>query len=123
MTSKQTFRHLKPWLTQAGLSEERIEALFEPMGQGFQSMSPALRDLEAAILNRRLRHGKHPVLTMCAANSTVRMDPAGNRKLDKAKSHGRIDGMVALAMASAVAVTEEEEVKQSYLSRREMVFV
>ena len=75
------------------------------MGQGFQSMSPALRDLEADILNTRIAHGGHPVLTMCAANATVRSDPAGNRKLDKMKSHGRIDGMVALAMARAVAGT------------------
>lgn len=96
------FRHLRPWLEKAGFSEAEIEALFVEIGQGFQSMSPALRDLETMILNRKMRHGKHPVLTMCAANATVQMDPAGNRKLSKVKSHGRIDGMVALAMAAAV---------------------
>lgn len=102
------WRHLKPWLLRAGFAEEQLEgddAIFVPMGQGFQSMSPALRDLEADILNGRLVHGGHPVLTMCAANATVKTDPAGNRKLDKMKSHGRIDGMVALAMARAVAGT------------------
>jgi phage terminase large subunit-like protein len=36
---------------------------------------------------------------MCAANAIVRRDEAGNRKLDKHKATGRIDGMVALAMA------------------------
>jgi len=36
---------------------------------------------------------------MCAANAVVTRDPAGNRKLDKAKANGRIDGMIALAMA------------------------
>ena len=46
-------------------------------------MSPALRELEAMLLNGRLRHGGHPVLGMCAANATVQMDPAGNRKLSK----------------------------------------
>jgi hypothetical protein len=50
-----------------------------------------------------------PVLTMCAANATVQTDPAGNRKLSKIKSHGRIDGMVALAMAMSVAGTYEAE--------------
>lgn len=102
------WRHLKPWLAKAGFSEDQLEgdaAIFEPMGQGFQSMSPALRDLESAILNGRVAHGGHPVLTMCAANATVQSDPAGNRKLSKMKSHGRIDGMVALAMATAVAGT------------------
>lgn len=102
------WRHLKPWLLKVGFVEAQLEgdaAVFEQMGQGFQSMSPALRDLEAALLNETVVHGKHPVLTMCAANATVQSDPAGNRKFTKAKSHGRIDGMVALAMAMSVAGT------------------
>jgi phage terminase large subunit-like protein len=36
---------------------------------------------------------------MCAANAVATRDPAGNRKLDKSKATGRIDGLVALAMA------------------------
>jgi phage terminase large subunit-like protein len=40
-------------------------------------------------------------------NATVQADPAGNRKLSKIKSAGRIDGMVALAMAMSVAGTFE----------------
>jgi phage terminase large subunit-like protein len=117
------WRHLKPWIAKAGLPDARIDAIFEEMGQGFQSMSPALRDLEAAILKQQIRHGNHPVLNMCAANATVQTDPAGNRKLSKAKSHGRIDGMVALAMAAAVAVTEDTSPKPSvYETRGVMVF-
>lgn len=105
------WRHLKPWLAKAGFTEAQLDgdaAVFEPMGQGFQSMSPALRDLESALLNRRIAHGNHPVLEMCARNATVQADPAGNRKLSKMKSHGRIDGMVALAMAMSVAGTWED---------------
>jgi phage terminase large subunit-like protein len=45
-------------------------------------------------------------LTMCAANAVVTTDPAGGRKLNKAKAAGRIDGMVALAMAFGVAPSE-----------------
>lgn len=101
------FRHLKPWLVKAGFTEEEIEAHFEEFGQGFQSMSPALRGLEEALLNGRMVHGGHPVMTMCAANAVVQPDPAGNRKLSKARSRGRIDGMVALAMAMSVAGTYE----------------
>jgi phage terminase large subunit-like protein len=70
-----------------------------PFGQGFRDMSPAIDVLESALLNEQVRHGNHPVLTMCAANSVLSRDPAGNRKLDKHKATGRIDGMVALAMA------------------------
>lgn len=72
-------------------------------GQGYKDMSPALDTLESDLLNGRLRHGRHPVLTMCAANAVVSRDPAGNRKLDKHKATGRIDGMVALAMALGAA--------------------
>ncbi len=105
------WRHLKPWLLKAGFAEEQLEgdyAVFEQMRQGFQTMSPALRDLESALLNGKIAHGMHPVLTMCAANATVQTDPAGNRKLSKSKSHGRIDGMQALAMAMSVAGTHEQ---------------
>ena len=79
-----------------------------PHGQGFRDMSPALDALEAALLNKRIRHGNHPVLTMCAANAVETKDPAGNRKLDKSKATGRIDGMVALAMAMSNMKVEEE---------------
>lgn len=100
---RYNMRHLKPWLVKAGLSDALIDDRFQDFGQGFVSMSPALRNLESVLLNSKLRHGDHPILKMCAANSVVRMDEAGNRKLDKKRSRGRIDGMVALAMACAVA--------------------
>jgi len=75
----------------------------EPWGQGYQSMSPSIDALEVALLNAKIAHGNHPVLQMCAANVTVVSDPSGNRKFDKARSTGRIDGMVSLAMAMGVA--------------------
>lgn len=72
-------------------------------GQGFKDMGPALDSLEAELLNGRIAHGAHPVLTACAANATTVKDPAGSRKLDKSRATGRIDGMQALAMAIGVA--------------------
>lgn len=70
-----------------------------PHGQGFRDFAPAVDRLEDLLLEERIRHGDHPVLTMCAANTRVIKDPAGNRKFDKKTSTGRIDGMVALGMA------------------------
>lgn len=102
------FRHLKPWLLKAGFTEPEIEEKFVEFGQGFQSMSPALRDLESDILNEKIAHGSHPVMNMCAQNAVVQSDPAGNRKLAKHKSRGRIDGLQALAMARGVAGTYED---------------
>jgi phage terminase large subunit-like protein len=77
-------------------------------GQGFKDMAPALDALEAELLNGRIAHGGHPVLTMCAANAVVTKDPTGARKLDKAKATGRIDGLQALAMAMGAASRAEQ---------------
>jgi phage terminase large subunit-like protein len=104
------FRHLKPWLLKAGFTEAMIEQQFEEFGQGWKSMSPALRELESQILQGKLAHGDHPVLSMCAANAVVMKDPANNRKLAKHKSPGRIDGMVALTMAIGVVPVDMKPV-------------
>lgn len=85
------------------LDEIGAELPLAPFGQGFKDMSPALETLETLLLNERLAHGGHPVLTMCMANARVETDAAGNRKLNKARATGRIDGAVALAMACGVA--------------------
>jgi phage terminase large subunit-like protein len=77
----------------------------EPHGQGFKDMSPAVNIIERLILEKKLRHGGHPVLQMCAGNAVVVRDPTNARKFDKAKSTGRIDGLVATAMALNVALT------------------
>lgn len=102
-------RHLQPWLNKAGIDEYRFADLFEPFGQGYKDMSPALRQLETILLDGKIRHGNHPVLTMCAANAVVKGDEAGGRKLDKLRSRGRIDGLVALTMAAGVANANSED--------------
>jgi phage terminase large subunit-like protein len=85
------------------MSEQFVKDHFVEFGQGVQSMSPALRDLEQVLLEGELAHGNHPVLTMCVTNTVIAVDDAGNRKPSKRKSTGRIDGMIALAMAVGVA--------------------
>lgn len=96
-------------ILQGKLDELGVVLPFEPFGQGFVSMAPAIDAAVIEFLHGRVRHGGHPVLTMCAANAVVVMDPAGNRKLDKAKSTGRIDGMVSLVMALGVAAQDVSE--------------
>lgn len=109
-------RHLRPWLVKAGFTEEELERFID-FGQGFASMSPAIRALEGELLAKKLRHGNHPVLAMCAANATVMTDPAENRKFVKGKNTGRIDGMVALAMARGVmpSVPENSDITQGFV--------
>jgi phage terminase large subunit-like protein len=85
----------------------QVELPLQEWGQGFKDMSPAIDALEAELLNGRIAHNNHPVLTMCAANAIIQKDAAGNRKLDKSKANGRIDGLVAMAMAFGVAFNSE----------------
>lgn len=88
-----------------------------PFGQGFKDMSPAVDEFERRLLGESLgtdepddreliqplKHDGNPVLTWCASNAVVVSDPANNRKVDKAKSIGRIDGIVASVMATGVS--------------------
>jgi phage terminase large subunit-like protein len=43
------------------------------------------------------------------ANSRVEKDAAGNRKLNKARATGRIDGAVALCMAFGIVSKQNDE--------------
>jgi phage terminase large subunit-like protein len=99
---KWNMRHFTPWLKKAGFNDSELEQKWVEFGQGTQSMSPALRDLEQVVKEKLLRHGDHPVLAMCANCAVVEGKDDANRKLSKNHSRGRIDGMVALAMAFGV---------------------
>jgi len=99
----------------AELARIGAELPLEPFGQGFKDMTPALDALESEFANKNVRHGANPIMTMCAANAIVTRDPAGNRKLDKSKATGRIDGMVALAMAMGGAAQNVNDVAKPLL--------
>jgi phage terminase large subunit-like protein len=94
---------LKTELSRAGFPTSVIEQTFVQFGQGYQSMSPAIRNLEGLILGDKLRHGMNPVMNWCVSNAAVITDPAGNKKFDKRRARGRIDGLIALVMALGVA--------------------
>lgn len=96
---------LKPFLMDEGFQTDvkgNLE-LFEPFQQGFISMAPAVDALETAVDNDQLRHGGNPVMAWNITSSRTVMDSVGNRKLDKSKAKGRIDGAVSLAMAMCLA--------------------
>ena len=48
--------------------------------------------------------------SMCVAHTVITLDDAGNRKPSKRKSTGRIDGLIALAMAIGVAPLQVPEI-------------
>ena len=95
-----------------------------PFGQGFKDMSPASKELMRLALDGRLAHGGHPVLAWMADNITVRQDPAGNIKPDKAKSTEKIDGIVALIMALDRAIRNGgDETAESVYDQRGLLFI
>ncbi|MGO0628730.1 terminase large subunit [Pseudomonas sp. SAR267] len=97
-------------------------------GQGFKDMGPAVDEFERRLLGmlelpseeeggsaeffddgppttvvESLRHDGNPVMTWCAGNAVIVSDPANNRKADKAKATGRIDGIIASIMATGIS--------------------
>lgn len=68
-------------------------------------MPNSCQETENAIIEARLRVAPNPALTWNVASAVVREDPAGtdNWIFDKRRATGRIDGLVALAMALGAA--------------------
>jgi len=66
-------------------------------------MPQSINELEAAILHGTLHIRRNPILTWAAASAVVEVDPHQSRIFSKRKSTGRIDGVVALAMAVGAA--------------------
>lgn len=116
------WRFMRAELVREGATDQELER-FTEFGQGFQSMSPALRILDTLLLNGRVAHGDHPVLNMCARNAVVKSDPAGNRKLVKLADKRRIDGMVALTMAASIAGDPRNDEETYVAANREFVIL
>ena len=73
--------------------------LWQEVGQGYKDMSPRIEKFEDALIEEGIAHGNSPTLNMAAANAIVVLDPAKNKKIEKAKSSARIDPLVAAVMA------------------------
>jgi hypothetical protein len=62
-------------------------------------------DIERLIIQRRIRHGNHPVLTVNVAAAIVMRGNASGCKLDK-PDRGQIDGLVDLTTAFNIALAQ-----------------
>lgn len=81
-----------------------------PVRQGFGSLSAPMKKVMELTLDRKLRHGNHPVLAWNADCTEALDDGNDNIRPDKPerdKSNKRIDGIVALIMAVDRAVRNE----------------
>lgn len=98
-------------------------------GQGYSSMGPAVDEFERRLLGlpekdeegnpiacevETMRHDGNPVLTWNAGNAVTVSGPTSDRKVDKAKSIGRIDGIVAAVMATGVSTGPMAETSSVY---------
>jgi phage terminase large subunit-like protein len=68
-------------------------------GQGFRSMSSPTGRLETLVIERKLRTGGNPVLSLMASRVTIETNTYGEVRPVKKKSTGRIDGIVAMIFA------------------------
>ena len=66
-------------------------------------MPGSLKELEALILEGRIRIRRNPVVISAIMSATVESDPFGNQWFSKQKATNRIDPLVALAMAVGAA--------------------
>lgn len=94
------------------------------VGQGYMSMSPALKEVQRLVLlgaqgkpgTRKpgLRHGGNPVTTWNVDNLAVDMDPSGNVKPSKSNSADKIDGVSALCDAMFEAMNAAPPRRSAY---------
>ncbi|ACL57577.1 Terminase [Methylobacterium nodulans ORS 2060] len=77
-------------------------------------MPRSIEQLEDKILTGTITIAASPVTYACAANAQVDCDGQGNRAFDKARSRGRIDGLVTLAMATGAALFHPTERPREY---------
>ena len=94
-----------------------------PFGQGFKDMSPPTKELMKLVLEGKIAHGGHPVLRWMMDNVCAKSDPAGNIKMDKAKSTEKIDGAVATVMALDRAIRCGNDTTESVYDTRDMLFI
>lgn len=97
-----------PWNSQsfrAGMVDAGLP--FQPIRQGFHTMSPFSKDFERKFLERGIEHYRNPVLRWMVGNGAVETDAAGNIKPSKQKSTDRIDGLVAAIMALGLLKSAE----------------
>lgn len=103
---------------QVYLQMEKMGMTTVQIGQGFQSMSAPMKEMEKLIVSRGLRHGNNPVLTWNIHNLVATRDPAGNMKPDKRRSREKIDGAVAMIMGIDRATRHDPEALASVYDER-----
>ena len=62
-------------------------------------IGPVCQEFERRLLKKKINHGGNPILRFMIDSVAVRMDADGNKKPDKDKSQGKIDGVISMLYA------------------------
>jgi len=89
--------------------------------QTVQTMSPAMKELEALVLEGRLRHDADPVMEWMMANVVAHLDAKDNIYPRKSLPEQKIDGVVATIMALSRALAAQERKPSVYEERGAVV--
>lgn len=76
--------------------------------QTIKNYNEPSKEFERLLLEKRVHHANHPVLSWCAQNVTARTDPSGNIRPVKPE-HGnpkKVDGITAAIMGMALALLQ-----------------
>jgi phage terminase large subunit-like protein len=94
------------------------------VGQGYKTMSPALKAVQRLLLQGQrqvaeggrpmLRHDGNPVMAWMVDNLAVSVDPAGNVKPDKSHGGDKIDGVSALCDAMSEVLARPPKRRSAY---------
>ena len=121
-----------------GFAVWRYEGPGKPEGRGLKIISHAqgkrimfedrqlcmphsITKLEDRILEQKIVIDASPVTYSCAANVAIDEDGQGNRAFDKARSRGRIDGLVTIAMGVGAATMNDKPAKPSVYAKRGVI--
>lgn len=107
-----------PWNSRM-LTQRLAKADIEPIEvpQTIAGMSPGMKEFERMTRAGLLTHEKNPVARWCFGNIAVAIDGNENMKPMKNKSRDRIDVIVALINAMAIAIVQEDKASSIYERR------
>jgi phage terminase large subunit-like protein len=97
-------------------------AMIVEFGQGYQSMGPAIEELERLIYAKLLHHDDNPVLRWTVSNVVSETSPQNKIRFNKRKSGNKIDPAVAMVMAVGAAMAGRGMKAHDFYESNELEF-
>lgn len=88
----------------------------EPYSQSLSHMSYPTKEFEKMVMGKQLKHDGSPVMAWMMKNVALMTDSNDNIKIDKKKSHEKVDGPVAAVMALGQCIKDKANEEQYYFA-------